>query len=54
MEQKLEQEIAELEARLVDLEARMPAHSVPPALIAQMDELEELLAEALERLAAHQ
>ncbi len=49
---KLEQEIAGLKARLEELEARLPAHSVPPAMMLEMEELEEQLAEAQARLAA--
>lgn len=49
---KLEQTIAALEARLADLEARVPAHSIPPGIIAEMDELDEQLAQARARLAA--
>ena len=44
------QTIAELEARLADLHKRLPAHSIPPALIAEWDELDEALAEARQRL----
>lgn len=49
--QTLIQTISELEARLVDLQERLPAHSIPPALIAEWDELDEALAEARIRLA---
>ncbi|UCC64281.1 MAG: histidine kinase [Anaerolineae bacterium] len=35
--------IRELEMRIADLEARLPAHSVPPAMIAELEELEEEL-----------
>jgi BMFP domain-containing protein YqiC len=49
--QTLIQTIAELEARLVDLQERLPAHSIPPAMIAEWDELDEALAEARIRLA---
>lgn len=49
MKQELEQEIVELEARLADLEARLPAHSLPPSMIIEMDELEEQLADARRR-----
>ncbi|HSF81812.1 MAG TPA: hypothetical protein VLA49_11300 [Anaerolineales bacterium] len=52
--QKLKTTIAELEARLRDLQSRLPAHSIKPALIAEMDELDEQLAEARARLAALQ
>jgi len=33
--------IEELETKLADLEARLPAHSIPPSLIAEMDQLDE-------------
>lgn len=42
--------VAELEKRLADLQARLPAHSVPPSMIAELDELEEALAHAQRRL----
>jgi chromosome segregation ATPase len=48
--QELEQLIATLEARLEDLKARLPAHSTPPAMIAEMDELDDQLEEARSRL----
>jgi len=35
----------ELERRLVDLKARMPAHSIPPSMMIELDELEDQLAE---------
>ena len=38
--------IAELEERLADLKARLPAHTIPPGMIAEMDELEDALLEA--------
>ena len=44
-------EIAALEARLADLKARIPAHSIPPAMMAELDEIEEQLDEAKNRLA---
>jgi len=37
------QRIAELEQQLADLQARLPAHSVPPAMIEELEELEEEL-----------
>jgi hypothetical protein len=49
--QTLIQTIAELEARLANLQQRLPAHSIPPALIAEWDELDEALADARLRLA---
>lgn len=48
--QKLQSMIAELEARLADLQARLPAHSIKPALLAELDELDDRLAEARRRL----
>lgn len=38
--------VAELEKQIADLQARLPAHSVPPSMIAELDELEEALAQA--------
>ena len=38
--------VAELEKRLADLQARLPAHSIPPSMIAELDDLEEALASA--------
>ncbi|GEM_PF-1101148 len=38
----------ELERRIADLKARLPKHSVPPAMLIQLEELEE----ALERIKA--
>lgn len=43
--------IAELTRQLEDLRKRMPAHSIPPALMAELDELEEQLAEEIARQA---
>jgi polyhydroxyalkanoate synthesis regulator phasin len=37
--------VEELEERLADLKARMPAHSIPPSMMIELDELEEQLAE---------
>ena len=51
---KLQSEIAVLETRLVDLKARLPAHSIPPRMIAELDELDEELALANARLCALQ
>jgi anti-sigma-K factor RskA len=42
--------VSELEQRLADLLARLPAHSVPPSMIAELDELEEALAQAQRQL----
>ena len=36
--------IAELEQGLADLQARLPAHSIQPAMMAKMEEIEDELA----------
>ena len=41
--------IEELKRRIEDLKKRMPAHSIPPAMMAQLDELEEQLEEELKK-----
>jgi hypothetical protein len=33
--------VAELERRIADLEARLPKHSIPPAMLIELEELEE-------------
>ena len=38
--------VAELEKQLADLQARLPAHSIPPSMIAELDDLEQALASA--------
>jgi len=52
MTETLEQEIARLEAHLVEIEASIPQHTTPPQLIAKLDEVEEALEDARARLAA--
>ena len=47
----LEKEIAALQARLADLKARLPAHSIPPAIMVELDEIEEKLIQAKSNLA---
>ena len=42
------QSIHALEQQIADLKARWPCHSVPPALMAQLDDLEEALRRAIE------
>ena len=37
--------IAELERQIVDLKERWPAHSVPPSMLQQLEELREELKE---------
>ena len=48
--QNLKNQIEQLEKQLADLQARLPAHSIPPNLIAELDELDEQLREARSRL----
>ena len=38
--------VAELERRIADLEARLPKHSIPPAMLIELEELEEELEQA--------
>jgi hypothetical protein len=38
--------VTELEERIADLKARLPKHSVPPAMIIDLEELEEALERA--------
>jgi hypothetical protein len=40
--------VQEIEESIADLKGRWPAHSVPPSLWQQLEELEEELAEAKE------
>jgi hypothetical protein len=47
---RLLQLIAELEGRLAELQGRLPAHSLPPAMLAEMDALDEQLLEARQEL----
>lgn len=42
-----EDRVAELQRQLEDLMRRLPAHSLTPALMQQLDELEEALEDAL-------
>jgi L-lactate utilization protein LutB len=39
--------VEELRTKIEDLKKRWPAHSVPPALVMELDELEAALEEAL-------
>jgi len=50
--QKLENEIKELEERLRDRELALPAHSVRPAQLLLIEELEEEIKEKKRRLGA--
>lgn len=47
----LKREIADLETRLEMLKAQLPAHSLSPAMMIELDELEEQLAKARQRFA---
>jgi len=47
---QLQQQVAGLEKRLADLQDRLPAHSIPPSMLAEMDELDAQLAEARRQL----
>jgi hypothetical protein len=44
--------IAELEERIADLRARLPRHSVPPAMFIELEDLEEELERARARAEA--
>ena len=44
--------ISQLERQLADLQARLPAHSIPPNLIAEMDEIDDQLNKAKSQLTA--
>jgi len=52
--EELKEQIIKLEARLENLQKRLPAHSIPPAMIAELDEIDEKLEEARARLAAYE
>jgi hypothetical protein len=41
-----QERISELEKRLADAQARLPKHSTPMAMILELEELEEALAQA--------
>jgi len=43
--------VQELEAKIEALKARFPAHSIPPAMMAALDDLETQLAAAIKRQA---
>ncbi len=50
---QMEHDLVErLEAELRDLTRRMPAHSMPPAMLERLEELEDALAEARARVQA--
>jgi hypothetical protein len=41
--------IEELKRQIEDLKKRLPAHSIPPAMMAELDELEEQLEEEVKK-----
>jgi len=45
-----DERIKELEEKIADLKKRWPAHSVPPALLQELDDLEDALAAELKKL----
>ncbi|OGO39310.1 MAG: hypothetical protein A2W35_17795 [Chloroflexi bacterium RBG_16_57_11] len=47
---QIEAQITEIEARIADCQRRLPAHSIPPRMLAELDELDEQLADARLRL----
>jgi hypothetical protein len=49
---QLKKRIFALEAQRDDLIARLPAHSIPPAMIAELDEIDEQLSQARTQMAA--
>jgi len=44
LDDQVAQRIAELERQLADLQARLPAHSVPAVMLIEMEEIEDKLA----------
>ena len=46
MSKGIAKRIEELEARIADLNARLPKHSVPTSMLIELDELEEELEQA--------
>ena len=43
--------IKKLEGQIAELKSRWPAHSVPPTMVQQLEELEEELEEELKKIA---
>lgn len=48
--QALLREIKDIETQIADLKSRFPAHSVSPAMLEQLDELDEALSQARRKL----
>lgn len=51
MDESTVDRVTELENRIADLNARLPRHSVPPAMLIELDELEEELERARAEMA---
>ena len=51
MSERAAAKIRELEARIADLKARLPRHSVPPSMIIELEDLEGALERARAELA---
>ncbi len=47
----MSERIEQLENQIAELKSRWPAHSVPPALLQQLEDLEEELEKALQKAA---
>ena len=47
-------DIQELKEKIADLKKRLPAHSIPPAMLIELEDLEDALAEALKKEAKEQ
>lgn len=43
MQVNVQERITQLEAKIAELTARLPAHSTPPAMIVELEELEDEL-----------
>jgi hypothetical protein len=52
MEDPVASRIAQVKQQLADLEARLPAHSVPPAMAMELEALEEELEQLQKQLRA--
>jgi hypothetical protein len=50
--EQIEGQIIIIEARITDCQRRLPAHSIPPSMLAELDELDEQLADARLRLSS--
>ncbi|HKJ28343.1 MAG TPA: hypothetical protein VJ965_11940 [Anaerolineales bacterium] len=45
----MNEKIVELERQIEDLKKRLPAHSIPPSMMAELDDLEEQLLAELDK-----